>query len=155
MGSNLGDRLDNLRQAVAWIEKEAGLITQKSKIYESVPWGVDGQPDYLNQALEIKTGHSPKELLKILLEIEDKMGRIRGEKWDARNIDLDLLLYGGQVVQETGLIIPHPLLTERNFVLVPLMEIAGEVVHPVLKKPIEDIYFNCADRSDVFMADEQ
>jgi 2-amino-4-hydroxy-6-hydroxymethyldihydropteridine diphosphokinase len=131
LGSNLGDRLGNLGTAVGLLAREPGLVLRKlSLAWESEPIGPP-QPRYLNAVAQIGTLLSPRATLQRLQSVEDAMGRVRRERWGSREIDLDLLLYGDRVLQETGLHVPHPLLAERAFVLAPLAEIAPEVVHPV------------------------
>jgi 2-amino-4-hydroxy-6-hydroxymethyldihydropteridine diphosphokinase len=152
-GSNLGDREDNLRQVNGLIEQYIGKIKQPSRLYETQAWGITNQPDFINQALLVETTQSPHEVMRSIKKIEELMGRVATEKWTARVIDIDILLYDDLIINEKDLIIPHPHLHERNFVLVPLMEIAGEVIHPVLNLPIEDIYFECNDPLDVIMID--
>ncbi len=152
-GSNLGDREDNLRQVNGLIEQFIGKIKKPSRLYETQAWGITSQPDFINQALIVETTQSPHEVMKNIIKIEELMGRVESEKWTARVIDIDILMYDNQVINEKDLKIPHPHLHERNFVLVPLMEIAGEVIHPVLNLPIEDIYFECNDPLDVIMID--
>lgn len=152
-GSNMGDREDNLRQANGLIEQYIGKIKEASHLYETQAWGKTDQPDFINQALMVETHQSPQEVLKNIFKIEELMGRVRSEKWASRVIDIDILLYGNQIINDKDLKIPHPHLHERNFVLVPLMEIAGEVEHPVMKLPIEEIYFECNDSLDVLMLD--
>jgi 2-amino-4-hydroxy-6-hydroxymethyldihydropteridine diphosphokinase len=150
IGSNMGDRKAYLAQAVAEIGQKIGKVTEKSRLYETQAWGLTNQPDFMNQALEVETTLSPQETLKKILAIESDMGRIRTEKWAERTIDIDILLFANLIVEEPDLQIPHPRLPERNFALVPLMEIAGEVEHPFLKMTIEDIYFESPDTLDVF-----
>ncbi|HEY5677673.1 MAG TPA: 2-amino-4-hydroxy-6-hydroxymethyldihydropteridine diphosphokinase, partial [Myxococcales bacterium] len=129
LGSNLGDRLGNLGTAVGLLAREPGFVLRKvSLAYESEPVGPP-QPRYLNAVAQIGTLLSPRATLQRLQSAEDAMGRVRRERWGSREIDLDLLLYGDRVLEETGLQIPHPLLAERAFVLAPLAEIAPEVVH--------------------------
>lgn len=152
-GSNMGDREDNLRQANGLIEQYIGKIKEASHLYETQAWGKTDQPDFINQALMVETHQSPQEVLKSIFKIEELMGRVRSEKWASRVIDIDILLYGNQIINDKDLKIPHPHLHERNFVLIPLMEIAGEVEHPVMKLPIEEIYFECNDSLDVLMLD--
>ena len=146
----MGDRKAYLAQAALQIGQKIGQITEKSRLYETQAWGVTQQPDFMNQALGVETTLSPQAVLKEILDIETKMGRIRTEKWAERTIDIDILLFADKIVDEPDLKIPHPLLPERNFALVPLMEIAGEMEHPVLKTTIEDIYFESTDTLDVF-----
>ena len=131
LGSNLGDRAANLAEARRRLN-ESGQIVAASSIYETDPWGVDpGQPVYLNQVVSIATPLPPADLLMVLLRIELDMGRVRTGPGAPRLIDLDLLLYGDQVIDEPGLTLPHPRMCERAFVLVPLAEIAPDAVHPV------------------------
>ena len=131
LGSNLGDRLANLAAAVGFLAREPGFVLRAvSHAYESEPIGPP-QPGYLNAVAQIGTLLSPRATLLRLQAIEERMGRIRRERWGSREIDLDLLLYGDREVAETGLQIPHPLLEGRAFALVPLAEIAPDAVHPV------------------------
>ncbi len=131
LGSNLGDREANLSEARRRLN-ESGRITAASSIYETEPWGVDpGQPDYLNQVVALASPLPPAGLLELLLTIERDMGRVRAAPGDSRLIDLDLLLYGDEVIDEPGLTLPHPGMSERAFVLTPLAEIAPDAVHPV------------------------
>ena len=131
LGSNLGDRAANLAEARRRLN-DSGRIIAASSIYETAPWGVDpGQPDYLNQVVAMATPLPPSGLLELLLSIEREMGRVRGAPGDPRLIDLDLLLYGEEVINEPGLTLPHPRMSERAFVLAPLAEIAPGSVHPV------------------------
>lgn len=131
LGSNLGDRLANLASAVALLSREPGFAVRKvSLAYESEPVGPP-QPRYLNAVVRMGTLLSARATLQRLQAIEEQMGRIRRERWGSREIDLDLLLYGDRLVEETGLRVPHPLLEGRAFALVPLTEIAPDTVHPV------------------------
>lgn len=139
-GSNLGDRLKNLRQARQCIENEIGIIVKASKVYSTQAWGVRDQPDFLNQALEVATERSPQEMLEIIHRIEHRMGRIRTAHWSKRLIDIDILFYEQLVLQTENLTIPHPFLHERNFVLAPLAEIASNFEHPILRQPIALLY---------------
>ncbi len=152
-GSNMGDRDDNMRQVNGLIEQYIGSITKASRLYETQAWGKTNQPDFINQALAVETPQYPSEVMKNILKIEGLMGRVRTEKWNERVIDIDIMLYNEQIVNEPNLTIPHPHLHERNFALVPLMEIAGEVMHPILDMAIEDVYFECNDPLDVIMMD--
>jgi len=131
LGSNLGDREQNLRQALAELEKRGVKIVRRSSIYETEPLEVTDQPDFLNLVVEIRTGLSPRALLDTCLETERLLGRKRTVNKGPRTIDIDLLFYGSSVIHEPGLNLPHPRLDQRNFVLTPLAEIAPEFSHPV------------------------
>jgi 2-amino-4-hydroxy-6-hydroxymethyldihydropteridine diphosphokinase len=132
LGSNLGDRLANLGAAVDRLAWEPGFALRRvSLAYESEPVGPP-QPRYLNAVAQLGTLLTPRATLQRLRAIEEEVGRIRRERWGSREIDLDLLLFGDRTVQETGLQIPHPLLAQRAFVLMPLEEIAAEAIHPAL-----------------------
>ncbi len=152
-GSNIGDREKNLAQARQRIATKIGTITSQSAIYETAAWGNTEQADFLNQAIGVNTDLSPQVLLTAVLDIENAMGRTRdaGQRWQPRVIDIDILLYGDEIIEEVNLVIPHPELHKRNFVLVPLMEIAPEVLHPVLRLPIEELYFQSTDESEVIL----
>jgi 2-amino-4-hydroxy-6-hydroxymethyldihydropteridine diphosphokinase len=130
LGSNLGDRLGNLATAVGLLSREPGFSLRRvSLAYETEPVGPP-QPRYLNAVAQVGTLLSPRATLQRLQGIEERMGRVRHERWGSREIDLDILLYGDRVVEETGLRIPHPLLEGRAFALVPLAEIAPDTVYP-------------------------
>src|SRR3954468_19048602 len=119
-GGNEGDKYQNMQQARTNIEHICGHILQVSSLYETAPWGKTDQPDFLNQVLLIETQWNPQELLKTILQIEEKGGRIRKIKNAPRTIDIDILFYNHLVLEETGLTIPHPRIAERRFVLEPL-----------------------------------
>ncbi len=136
LGSNLGNKKEILENAIVLLAEKVGVIVKQSKDYETVPWGVTDQPDFLNLALEIHTKLRPLEVLGKTQQIENQLGRIRKEKWGARLIDIDILFYGNEIMDEPTLKIPHPLLHERDFVLAPLAEIAPDFLHPVFVKTI-------------------
>ena len=151
LGSNQGDRAQLLRTAADLISKQIGKIAKKSHVYETQPWGKTDQDTFLNQVIMINTTLGPRDLLDAIAKIEREMGRQRQEKWGPRIIDVDILFYGKRVIRDKGLEIPHPELHKRAFVLVPLMEIAPELEHPILKQPIDALYMACEDQSDVVM----
>ncbi|MFD1255872.1 2-amino-4-hydroxy-6-hydroxymethyldihydropteridine diphosphokinase [Mucilaginibacter terrae] len=145
LGSNLGNRHLFLKQAAAYIEAQAGSIVQYSGIYETKSWGKTDAPDYLNQVLLINTVLKPLALLNKLLEIELLLGRKRDEKWGSRTVDIDILFYDNQIINEPELTVPHPQLHNRRFTLVPLVEIAPEWIHPVLQKALIKLYNELKD----------
>jgi 2-amino-4-hydroxy-6-hydroxymethyldihydropteridine diphosphokinase len=154
-GSNLGNRAENLSKVNDLITEFIGKIVAKSGLYETEAWGVTDQPNFYNQALEVETTLTPQAILEKILFIETKhFNRIREEKWAARIIDIDILLYNKAIIKTENLIIPHPRLHQRNFVLIPLMEIAGMLVHPNLKETIEDLYWQSEDSLDVLMVED-
>jgi 2-amino-4-hydroxy-6-hydroxymethyldihydropteridine diphosphokinase len=126
LGSNLGDRLANLRRAVALLEERDVAVVRSSRVYETEPVGGPPQPDYLNAVIEGETDRSARELLDACVAVEDAMGRERAERWAPRTIDVDILTYGREEVAEPGLHIPHPRMHERAFVLIPLLELDAD-----------------------------
>jgi 2-amino-4-hydroxy-6-hydroxymethyldihydropteridine diphosphokinase len=153
LGSNVGDRKENLQKAVQLIGKKIGKIVMKSGLYETEAWGKKDQDAFINQAIEINTDLSPRDILLKCNGIEQELGSIKTEKWGPRILDIDILFCGKKKVKEKDLIIPHPEIENRNFVLIPLMEIAGDFVHPVLGKTIEEIYDECNDTCEVYQID--
>lgn len=149
LGSNEGHPTENLRVARQKIETQVGAITQQSSLYRTAAWGVEQQPDFLNQVLEIATALSPEALLEKILAIELEMGRVRTQKWGARLIDIDLLFYGQEVRHTASLLLPHTGIPERRFTLVPLTEIAPEFMHPVLNKTVRKLLEECTDPLEV------
>lgn len=134
-----------IASAISEIEIKLGNISRRSSLYQTASWGKHDQPDFINQVIELKTSLEPKDLLSGILGIEADFGRKRIEKWGSRTIDIDILLYDDQIVNEPELIIPHPYLAFRRFCLMPLCEIAPEFIHPVLKKNIQELLFELSD----------
>lgn len=137
LGTNLGNRLLNLKTAIAAVAPQVE-VKKQSSVYETEPWGYCDQPFFLNQVIEATTGLAPLDLLAHLKQIETRLGRTKTFLLGPRLIDLDILLFGDQVIALPALIIPHPSMLQRAFVLVPLAEVAPEVVHPVIGKTIAD-----------------
>lgn len=149
IGGNLGNRTENLQQAVESIHQQAGRVVKASALYETAPWGNVQQPDYLNQALQVETTLEPLDLLRTLMNIERNIGRIRQEKWGARVIDIDIIFYNDQVIALPELKVPHPRMQNRRFVLAPLNEILPGFVHPVLHEDIRTLLAACKDELPV------
>ena len=149
LGSNLGDRLQVMQSARGLIQKEIGQIKAESSVYETAPWGVLDQPAFLNQVVQLQTLLEPEEVLRIILEIEHELGRVRYERWGARVIDIDILYFQDLILDSSRLTIPHPRLHERRFTLTPLAEIAPGFIHPVLNKSSVQLLAACADESEV------
>jgi 2-amino-4-hydroxy-6-hydroxymethyldihydropteridine diphosphokinase len=139
LGSNLGDRRSFLRQAIRYIETEIVPIVKFSSIYETQSWGKTDLPDYLNQVVMLQTAMPAQTILQKILEIEIILGRRREEKWGARTVDIDILFYGDQIINEPGLQVPHPELHNRRFTLEPLNEISPQFKHPVFKKTTSEL----------------
>lgn len=150
LGTNMGDRAQNLNVAIAFIEKEVGQVFAKSSVYETAAWGKTDQPGFLNQAIGVRTNLLPLEMLKCLLTIEQKMGRVRLERWGQRLIDIDIIFYENVIVlDDSDLQLPHPEMHKRRFVLEPLSEIAGNFVHPIFKEKVSSILSNLSDELTV------
>ena len=143
LGTNLGNKKNNLLAAVNNIEKKIGKVTSLSSFYETEPWGFESDNSFLNAALCVETSLPPTVILNIIKEIEIEMGRTQksvNKVYSDRPIDIDILLYDDMIIKTEELTIPHPLMTERDFVMKPLLEIAGDDVHPVFEKRLKDIF---------------
>lgn len=147
LGSNLGQKRSNLRKALALLKKSGIRLLRLSSLYQTEPVEIQDQPWFYNQVVEIEANFSPLELLKSIKKIEQRMGRKGSIPKAPRKIDIDILLAEEKVVKTKELVIPHPGLEKRNFVLIPLCEIAPELVHPVLKTKIEDLAKKSKDPS--------
>ena len=139
LGSNLGDKEGNLRRALELLQQRGVEVVKTSTFICTEPYGVTDQPQFLNGACEVRTSLAPLELLHTLLDIEQEMGRVRLRHWGERNIDLDLLLYEDVVMNTPELKLPHPDMQNRDFVLLPLAEIAPALIHPTLRKNISEL----------------
>jgi len=145
IGGNLGNVRETFRNAIDAIGHEVGVVSKESSLYETAAWGMENQPAFLNQVLEAQTMFSAREVLEKVLKIEQELGRIRAEKNGPRIIDIDILFYNKDIIDEPALKVPHPLLHKRNFTLFPLSEIASALVHPVFQKNIQALLSETTD----------
>ena len=155
LGSNMGDRLSNIQQAVSSLSMHSQInLVKTSSFYETEPWGNKNQEWFLNAAIALDTDLSCKELLAYCQNIEVQLGRIRkqGDKWSQRAIDIDILMYDDKIIPlGDELTVPHPLMHLRAFVLVPMLEVKADLVHPVFKKTIAELYDELENPEDVFL----
>ena len=153
LGTNLGDREGYLEKALEIISESIGMISSRSFIYETEPWGFQSENNFLNMVIKVHTKLKPAGLLKKIQYIEDRLGRIRDRKqYASRTIDIDILLYSNLVIDKPDLTIPHPLIQDRRFVLVPFCDIAPKMIHPVLNKTFADLLKECEDRREVILS---
>ena len=144
-GGNVGQRQQQLAYAARLIEERCGLIIDRSSIYETAAWGKTDQENFLNQALVLETSLNARDLLNEILYIENLMGRDRVEKYGPRTIDIDIIFFNHQVINETGLVVPHPEMSKRRFVLEPLNEVIPAYIHPIYYKTITELLTACDD----------
>jgi 2-amino-4-hydroxy-6-hydroxymethyldihydropteridine diphosphokinase len=149
LGTNEGAKATNLELAEMMVSSRIGSIETSSKVYATAPWGNTEQDDFLNVAMICQTNLSAEDVLSEINIIETKLGRTREEKWGSRIIDIDIIFYDEEIIKKPDLIIPHPHLTNRNFVLTPLMDICPEYIHPELQKSVTELHAACTDKSEV------
>ena len=149
LGSNMGNSRWQLQKAIGLIKKQVGPVSRRSALYQTAAWGKTDQPDFLNQVIVVNTKHNAAQTMKTLLGIEKEMGRVRTVKNAPRIIDIDILFFNKEIVQEADLIIPHPQIQNRRFVLTPLNELSPNFKHPVLKRSVHDLFIHCPDKLNV------
>lgn len=148
LGSNVGNRQATINAAIAMLSKDSAVqILKVSDLIETAAVGMGQANAFLNGAAEISTTRDPGSLLKTLLDVEKTLGRVRSDRWQPRTIDLDLLLYGQQVLSTPGLALPHPLMHKRTFVLGPLLQIAPDAIHPLLKRTVRQLHADLVEGS--------
>ena len=148
LGSNVGDRFGQLQEAIRRLGS-VGEVGRVSSFYETEPMEFTDQPWFLNCAVELRTRYAPHDLMQALLAIEQEMGRIRNQPKGPRRIDIDLLLFNQEIVQQDEVTVPHPAMQERRFVLAPLAEIAPQVLHPIYKKNAAQLLSGLGKRGGV------
>ncbi len=158
LGSNRGDRMDMLKQAAGLIGNRVGAVEALSPVYETEPWGFEDEISFYNCVLKVRTGLSPEAVLLSIIGIERSLGRDRGAEsasdvgertYHSRTIDIDILFYNDLILESAGLIIPHPGITNRRFVLAPLNDVCPDFVHPVERKTVRELLAACRDFSEV------
>ena len=155
LGSNIGDKKGHIEKAIQFIRSKIGKVKAISSLYESEPWQAPGQENYLNRALQIETVLTPDDLLKQIKMGEKQLGRKSNAKYAPREIDIDILFFGRKVIMQKELQIPHPHMHERNFAIIPMMEIAPDFKHPTLDVTMDELYENTLDTSEVMMLEEK
>jgi len=148
LGSNEGERLLHIKQALDAV-RTFGNVIQESSVYETAAWGLEDQPRFLNMVIELSTRLDAYEVLKKIQAIESKMGRQRTVKWGQRTLDMDILFFNDEIIEEENLKVPHPFLAERRFTLEPLNEIASNLRHPISAKKVADLLASCPDTLNV------
>ncbi|HTB05698.1 MAG TPA: 2-amino-4-hydroxy-6-hydroxymethyldihydropteridine diphosphokinase [Bacteroidia bacterium] len=150
LGSNRGDRQDNISKAIMRLNEKAGTVIQESHLYETQPWKMQDHTNFINQVILIETKIDADTLMKQLLEIETRMGRLRtSAKYEPRTIDIDILFFNHDILSSKEVTVPHPFIQERRFILEPLAEIAPDYIHPITKTKIYELLTVCKDNSKV------
>lgn len=150
IGGNLGDRLQNIRIAINLISERIALPEKTSSVFMSEPWGFQHAKYFTNAVLKLKTTKSEDEIFKITTGIELEMKRVRSNSgYQGRTMDIDILFYGNKIIESKALTVPHPKIQERLFVLMPMAEIAGDFIHPVFNKTINELLETCPDTGNI------
>ncbi len=149
LGSNMGNSSSQLQKAIGFIKKQVGSPFRLSALYQTAAWGNTNQPDFLNQVIVVETKLDAAQTMRALLDIEKRMGRIRTEKNAPRIIDIDILFFNKEIINQTDLVVPHPQIQNRRFVLTPLNELSPNFKHPVLNRSVHELFIHCPDQLNV------
>lgn len=155
LGTNEGNRAQQLRLAQGSLSEEHGSVTALSAMYHTEAWGLEGLPAHLNQALAFETELTPQQLLTAIQQIENELGRVRQQRWGVRAMDIDIIFYDDKILATQNLVIPHALVAERRFALVPLAEIVPEYIHPLKQLSVSELLEICTDKLAVERYDEE
>lgn len=154
IGTNIGDKKQNLEKAINLLNELCGKVIKQSKVYETVAWGFKSKKIFYNNVIELNTELTPIILLSKIQQIENKLGRIKSTNgYTDRVIDIDILFYENEIIDTENLKIPHPLLQERNFVLYPMVEINAKFIHPILKRTVKYLKQTCIDSSKIVVCE--
>jgi 2-amino-4-hydroxy-6-hydroxymethyldihydropteridine diphosphokinase len=145
LGGNIGDVKETFIDSIKLLEESVGQVLKVSSLYSTKAWGVENQPDFLNQVLVLKSELEPQEILDKCMDIEVELGRVRKQKWYERTIDIDILFYNSEIIETPNLVIPHKYIHERNFVLFPIVDVIPSFIHPLLGKSMEELKNECKD----------
>lgn len=157
LGSNAGEQLTLLNNAIRLLEEQLGRVQERSRVYETAAWGDTSQPNYYNQVVTVRSQTDPHKALKTIQQIELELGRTRSSSNQnaSRTMDIDILLIDDLIINTPELTVPHPRLPVRNFALLPLIELAGDMMHPVLQIELDDVYEQCPDDLEVWLLDDE
>ena len=145
LGGNIGDVKETFIDSIKLLEESVGQVLKVSSLYSTKAWGVENQPDFLNQVLVLNSELEPQEILDNCMDIEVELGRVRKQKWYERTIDIDILFYNSEIIETPNLVIPHKYIHERNFVLFPIVDIIPSFIHPLLRKSMTELKSECKD----------
>ena len=150
LGSNRGNRQEYLQTAVSALEKKAGKVLKASHIYETEPWKMNDGTNFLNQLILLETSLDSQQIMTLIIEMETSLGRIRSTSgYEPRTIDIDILFFNEEIIESESITVPHPLISERRFILEPLCELAPNYIHPLLKKSLKQLLADCPDKHTI------
>lgn len=155
LGSNLGDKNGHIDHALQWISEDIGTVVKESSRYLTDPWGEKDQDSFINMAICVTSAKDPENVLSLIKEIEKKAGREETTHWGSRVLDIDILYCDDMIINEDHLKIPHPAIYDRNFVLIPMIEIAGEKTDPVKNLTLDELYEKCTDTCEVYLWEDE